>query len=224
MVNVVRSLGALALIVGTALGAAPAQAASAPSTQLLVPNLVQSGVPMTLLAEVTQDPALGTPSGTVTFATGYGGTIGSATLVATSGGKARASLTWTPPPEPSVPLVARFTPTGASTATSTSPIARPQTTSAAVPVAIRLPQVLTAGPIVMEAVLGNGFGAGSVTFFVDGVGWTGSVPTVDGVASLAWDATAGVHTIVAQYSSSAKNAAGFSVSSGSSTQAVEVLP
>jgi len=33
-----------------------------------------------------------------------------------------------------------------------------------------------------------------------------------------------VHTILVQYSSSAKNTAGFSVSSGSSTQSVEVLP
>lgn len=219
-----RITAAIGLVVAAILGAVPAHAAGSPSTQLLVPNLVQSGVATTLIAEVARDSSLGAPSGTVTFATGYGGTIGTATLVATTGGKARATLAWTPPPEPTVPLLARFTPTGSTTVASTSPFARPQITSAPVPVAIRLPQVLTAGPIVMEAVLGTGFGAGSVTFFVDGKGWTGSVPTVDGVASLTWDATAGVHTIVAQYSSSAKNTAGFSVSSGSSTQAVEVLP
>jgi hypothetical protein len=33
-----------------------------------------------------------------------------------------------------------------------------------------------------------------------------------------------VHTIVVQYSSSATNAAGFSIGSGSSTQSVNVLP
>lgn len=219
-----RIIAAVSLASIAAWGAAPAQAAGSVTTQLLVPNLVQSGVPTTLIAEVAQDTSLGAPSGTVTFATGYGGTIGTATLVATTGGKARASLSWTPPPEPTVPLIARYTPTGAASVAATSPYARPQTTSAPVPVAIRLPQVLTAGPILMEAVLGNGFGAGSVTFFVDGRGWTGSVPTVDGVATLTWDATPGVHTIVVQYSTSAKNDAGFSVQSGSSTQSVEVLP
>ena len=219
-----RLVAAIGLVLAAIFSAAPVHATGAPSTQLLVPNLVQSGVPTTLVAEVAQDPSLGAPSGAVTFATGYGSMIGTATLVPTSGGKARATLAWTPPPEPTVPLIARYTPSGSTTVTSTSLYARPQITSAPVPVAIRLPQVLTAGPIVMEAVLGTGFGAGSVTFFVDGKGWTGSVLTVDGVASLTWDATAGVHTIIAQYSSSAKNTAGFSVSSGSSTQAVEILP
>lgn len=219
-----RLAAAFGLVVAAILGAVPAHAASAPSTQLLVPNLVQSGVPTTLVAEVAQDASVGAPSGTVTFATGYGGTIGSATLVPTSGGKARATLAWTPPPEPTVPLIARFTPAGATAVASASPYARPLITSTPVPVALRLPQVLTAGPILMEAVLGNGFTAGSATFFVDGRGWAGSVPTVSGVASLRWEATPGVHIIVVQYSSSAKNDAGFSVQSGSSTQSVEVQP
>ncbi len=224
MPHLARVVAAVGLSLTALLGSTPAHAAGAPSTQLLVPNLVQSDVATTLIAEVTQDAALGAPSGTVTFATGYGSTIGTATLVATSGGSARASLQWTPPPEFSVPLLARFTPTGSTSVASTSAIARPMITSAPVPVALRFTQTPTVGPITLEAVLGPAFGAGSATFFVDGVGWTGSVPTVDGVASVTWNATAGVHTIVAQYSSSAKNTAGFSVSSGSSTQAVEVLP
>lgn len=219
-----RLAAAIGLVLTAIFIAAPLHAAGAPSTQLLVPNLVQSGVTTTLVAEVAQDPSLGAPSGAVTFATGYGGTIGSATLVPTSGGKARATLAWTPPPEPTVPLIARFTPTGGTGVISTSPYARPEITSAPVPVAIRLPQVLAAGPILMEAVLGYGFTAGSATFFVDGRGWSGSVLTVDGIASLAWDATPGLHTIVAQYSSSARNDAGFSVQSGSSMQSVEVRP
>ena len=218
------SIAILVLLVATLLSATPAHAATTPSMQLLVPNLVQSGVPTTLVAEVAQDSSSGAPSGTVTFATGYGSTIGSPTLVPTSGGKARATLSWTPPPEPTVPLIARYTPTGATAVAATSAYARPDITSAPVPVALRFTQTLREGPITLEAVLGHGFGAGSVTFFVDGRGWTGSVPTVDGVASLVWDATPGVHMILVQYSSSAKNTAGFSVSSGSSTQSVEVLP
>ena len=219
-----RSLVALAIAAMAAIGAVPAQAAPGTTTELLVPNLVQSGVPTTLLADVTQDASLGAPTGTVTFWTGYGTSLGTASLVATGNGSARASLAWTPPPEPTVPLIARYTPTGATAVAATSAYARPGITSAPVPVALRLAQTLREGPITLEAVLGHGFGAGSVTFFVDGRGWTGSVPTVDGVASLVWDATPGVHTILVQYSSSAKNTAGFSVSSGSSTQSVEVLP
>jgi hypothetical protein len=218
------SAATLGVAATTVTGVIPAYAAGSASTEILVPNLVQSGVPTTLVAEVAQDASLGFPSGTVTFATGYGGTIGSATLVATSAGKARATLDWTPPPEYSVPLIARYTPTESTVALSTSAYARPLITSASVPVALRLPQVLRAGPITLGAVLGSRFGAGSATFFVDGRGWTGSVLTVNGVASLIWEATPGVHTIVVQYSSSAKNDAGFSVSTGSSTQSVEVLP
>lgn len=224
MPHLARVVATVGIAVTALLGSTPAHADIAPSTQLLVPNLVQSGVPMTLIAEVTQDAALGAPSGSVTFATGYGSTIGTATLVASTAGSARASLSWTPPPEFSVPLLARFTPAGSTTVASTSAIARPMITSAPVPVALRFTQTPTLGPITLEAVLGPAFGAGSVTFFVDGVGWTGSVLTVNGVATVTWNATAGVHTILAQYSSSAKNPGGFSVSSGSSTQAVEVLP
>ena len=224
MPNLRRAVVGIALAVISVLGTAPAHAAPAPTTTLLVPNLVQSGVPMTLIAEVSQPASLGSPAGTVTFATGYGGTIGTATLVPTTGGSSRASLSWTPPPEYSVPLLARFTPTGSTTVAATSGYARPLITSAPVPVALRFTPTPTAGPITLEAVLGPAFGEGSVTFFVDGRGWTGSVPTVNGVASLVWNATAGVHTIVAEYSSSAKNPGGFSVGSGSSTQSVNVLP
>jgi hypothetical protein len=205
-------------------GASPVAAASSLSTSLLVPNLVQSGVTTTLVAEVTQDSSLGSPSGTITFATGYGTTLGTAALVATRPGAARATLSWNPPPEFTVPLIARYTPTGSSAATSTSGYERPQITSAPVPVAIRLTPSPHAGPIQVDAVLGNAFEAGSVSFFVDGLGWTGSVPTVNGVASVAWNATPGVRTILVQYSSTATNPAGFAVQTGTSTQVVNVLP
>lgn len=223
MRNLRRAVVGIALAITAVLGAPPSHAA-APTTILLVPNLVQSGVAMTLIAEVTQPASQGSPAGTVTFATGYGNTIGTATLVPTTSGSARATLSWTPPAEYSVPLIARFTPTGATAITSTSTYARPLITSDPVPVALRFTPTPTSGPITLEAVLGPAFGAGSATFFVDGVGWTGSVATVDGVASLVWNATPGVHTIVVQYSSSAKNPAGYSVGSGSSTQSVKVLP
>lgn len=219
-----RLWAASALVIIATLGSASAQAATSPVTTLLVPNLVESGVPTTLVAEVTAAGSAMAPTGTVTFVTGYGTTLGTAALAPTTAGAARASMSWTPPPEFSVPLMAHFTPTGSTAVASSSPYARPLITSAPVPVALRFTQTPTAGAIALEAVLGHNFGPGSVTFFVDGVGWTGSVPTVNGVSTLTWQATPGVHTILVQYSGSANNPAGFAIQTGTSTQTVNVLP
>ena len=52
-----RIAAAIGLVLAAILGAVPAHSASAPSTQLFVPNLVQSGVPTTLVAEVAPRPA-----------------------------------------------------------------------------------------------------------------------------------------------------------------------
>lgn len=204
--------------------AVPSSAASPPAIEVLVPNVVQSGVSGPLVAEVTQEVSLGSPTGTVTFGTGYGTTLGTATLVATTPGVSRATLSWTPPPAFTVPLIARYTPTGSTSVAATSEYQRPLITSAPVPVAIRLTPTPTAGAIQLDAVLGNGFGAGSASFLVDGKGWTGSVPTVNRVASVTWNATPGVHTILVQYSSSVNSPAGVALQIGTSTQVVNVLP
>jgi hypothetical protein len=223
--TLLRRLAVLGIAAAVPLfGATSSSAVSVPAIELLVPNVVQSGVPGPLVAEVTQDASLGSPAGTVTFGTGYGTTLGSATLVPTTAGAARATLSWTPPPEFTVPLIARYTPAGAPNVAATSAYQRPLITSAPVPVAIRLTQTPQAGPIQIDAVLGSGFGAGSASVFVDGQGWTGSVPTVNGVATVTWDATPGVHTILVEYSSTASNPAGVAVQTGTSTQMVNVLP
>lgn len=207
------------------LTASNALASSDVAAELLVPNLVQSGVPTTLVAEVAASGSTSAPAGTVTFATGYGTTLGTAALVPTSSGTARATLAWTPPPAAfTVPLIARYTPAGSTSVAATSDYARPVITSAPVAVAIRLTPKPQAGAISLEAVLGHGFGTGSVTFFVDGKGWTGSIPTENGVSTLTWNATPGVHTILIQYSSTANNPAGVALQTGTSTQMVEVLP
>ena len=223
--SVASLLLAAAAALTYALTAIPATASTPLTTQLLVPNLVQSGVPTNLVAEVANQGSASAPTGTVTFATGYGTTLGTATLVPTSAGAARATLAWTPPPAAfTVPLIARYTPSGSTAMAATSDYARPVITSAPVPVAIRLTPTPRAGAIALEAVLGHNFGAGSATFFVDGKGWAGSVPTVNGVSTLTWNATPGVHTILVQYSSTANSPAGVALQTGTSTQMVEVLP
>lgn len=219
-----RVAGSLVLVAGTSLMGSQAMASDAPTTLLVVPNLLQAKVPSTLVAVVTSGPGQPSPAGTVTFETGYGGTLGTAPVVPSSNGSASATLTWTAPPESTVPLIAKFTPDEAVSPSSVSAIERPAITTAPVPVALRFTPRPKAGPITLEAVLGHEFGPGSVSFFVDGRGLTNSVMTVDGVASVEWQATAGVHTVLAQYSSSATSSHGFSLQTGSSTQVVNVLP
>ena len=209
---------------GSAVVAESATAATPATTTIYVPNLIQAGVPTTLVATVSQDATLGAPTGTVAFSTGFGAVIGTATLVAGTNGQASASYAWTPPVATTVPVLATYTATGSATATSTSVIMRPEITAAAVPVALRFAPTLSAGANVLSGVLGYSSTAGTVAFLVDGAGWTGSVPTVDGVGSVTWQATAGVHTIVVQYSSYATNPSGASLHTGTSTQIVKVLP
>jgi hypothetical protein len=208
-----------------ALVAAPASAATAQTTTTLyAPNLIQSGVATTLIAQVTQDPSAGAPVGSVTFSTAYGSTLGTVALTAIGAGASQATYAWTPPATFTVPVLATYTPTGTASAASTSTIQSPEITTSPVPVALRFAPVLTAGPTYLDGVLGSGFGAGTVSFLVDGKGWTGSIPTVNGVGTVIWEATAGVHTIVVQYSSYATNASGIPLQSGASTQVVKVLP
>lgn len=223
-----RRLIALAAVLATAslpLIAGPASAATASTTTVLyAPNLIQANAPTTLIAQVSQDPSAGAPTGTVTFSTGYGATLGTATLTPIGTGASQATYSWTPPAAPTVPVLATFTPTGAASAASTSNVQSPEITTAPVPVALRFAPVLTAGPIYLDGVLGYNFGSGTVSFLVDGKGWTGSVPTANGVGTVVWQATAGVHTITVQYSSYATGPSGISLQTGSSTQVVKVLP
>lgn len=210
-------------VAGIAVGA-PASAATAPSVTIYVPNLIQAGVPSPLVATVAGDPAQAAPTGSVTFSTGYGATLGTVALTPGTNGQSSATYQWTPPPAFSVPVLATYTPTGAASAAATSVTMWPEITTAAVPVALRFAPTLTAGPQVLDAVLGYNFGAGTAAFLVDGKGWTGSVPTTNGVASVTWQATPGIHTIEVQYSSYATNPRGYSLQTGSSTQIVNVLP
>ncbi|CAB4715305.1 unannotated protein [freshwater metagenome] len=84
--------------------------------------------------------------------------------------------------------------------------------------ALRFPPNLYVGsPTVLQAVIGNGLPAGSAAFSLDGKGISGSIATTNGVSSFQWSPTVtGVHTITANYSSSATGP------SGTSTQTVNI--
>lgn len=214
---------ALGLAAAPLVSAGPAAAAGTPAITIFVPNLIQAGVPTTLVATVSNGTSTA-PAGTVTFSTGYGSALGTATLVAGTTGTSTASYAWTPPPAFTVPVLATYTPTGATAAAAASVVMNPQITTAPVPVALRFAPTLYAGATELSGVLGYNFGPGSVSFLVDGAGWTGSVPTVNGVGSVTWQATPGIHTITVQYSSNAANPVGVSLQTGESTQIVNVLP
>jgi hypothetical protein len=194
------------------------------TTVLMAPNLVQSGVGSSLVAVVAAPLGATAPAGTVTFTTGFGQTLGTATLAPSAALQSTATLSWTPPPASSVPLIATYSPASAAWAGSTSGVATPDITSALPIVALRFaPTLYTGVPTTLTAVLGTGVNAGSVAFTVDGNGWTGSVPVAaNGTASVSWTPTAGQHTVAVTYSSNAANN-GISLQSGASSQWVYVV-
>ena len=102
--RIARRLGSLALAVavtsGLALAAgAPAQAASAATTtQLMVPQAMQTGASTVLAASVQASTGSAVPSGTVNFFTSSGTLIGSALLTPVAGSTfAAASISYTVP-------------------------------------------------------------------------------------------------------------------------------
>lgn len=180
-------------------------------TSLISPNLVQSGTGTSLLVQVAAPIGSIAPAGTVTVMTAYGQTVGTATLAASGTSTAIASVGWTPPAVPSVPLYATFTPASSSVTASTSTIVTPSITSAGVTVALRFAPSMYAGqPTVLQAVLGTGVPAGSVAFSVDGKTLDGSVPTVDGIGSIDWTAVDGSHLIGVNFTSNTRKVSGVS--------------
>jgi trimeric autotransporter adhesin len=201
-----------------------AVAALPTTTMLMAPNLIQSGASSSLVAVVSAPLGSLAPAGSVTFATGFGQTIGTAGLAASGALQSTATLAWNPPTGSSVPVIATYTPSSTNWTGSTSNVATPDITSAVPTVALRFAPTLSAGvPTPLTAVLGNGVGAGSVAFTVDGTGWAGSVPiAANGTASVSWTPTAGQHTLAVAYSSNAI-ANGYSAQSGVSSQWVYVV-
>lgn len=192
-------------------------------TELLAPNNVQQGVPTTVTAAVVAPIGNIAPTGTVTLQTGASAVaISSAGL---SGSLAStvstASLPWTPPSLGQYPLQATFG--GGAWVGSTSQIEQPFVTGVT-PLALRMPATLNMGtPTIIQGQVGYGYPDGTVAFFANGVGISGSVQTVNGVATIQWTPPGtGIYYISASYTGAIPNTNPVRFQSGTSNQSVNV--
>lgn len=192
-------------------------------TELLTPNNVQQGVPTTVTAAVVAPIGSIAPTGTVTLQTGASAIpISSAAL---SGSLAStvstASLPWTPPSLGQYALQATYG--GGAWVGSTSSIEQPFVTGVT-PLALRMPATLNMGtPTIIQGQIGYGFPEGTVAFFANGIGISGSVQTVNGVATIQWTPPGtGIYYISASYTGAIPNTNPVRYQSGTSQQSVNV--
>ena len=192
-------------------------------TVLLAQNTIEQGVSQNLLGAVVAAGGTLAPTGNVYLATTTGNGITTQALSGLYGGTtATTSLPWTPGNGGPAPIQATFQPNNTAFTASTSPISQPNVQSGAYVIAMRWPATLYVNqPTVLQAVVGPNIPDGSAAFSMDGKGISGSIPTVNGVATLQWTPPAsGVHNISVSFTSN-KSAAGI-VSSGVSTQSVNI--
>ncbi len=194
-------------------------------TVLLAQNNVQQGVTNNLLASVVAPIGTLTPTGNVYLSTSTGNGITTQPLAGTFGASsATATLPWNPSSGGAIPIQAAYQPSTTAFTASTSPLSQPNASTANPVVSVRWPARLFVGtPTVLQAVLGTGQPQGSVAFSIDGQGISGSLPTVNGVATFQWTPTAaGIHTISANYTGNPVPNQ-LSQASGVSTQQVNIL-
>jgi len=210
------------------LGSTTAQVATAPTyTVLLAQNQVQQGVPSTLLATVVSPLSSFNPTGTVVLNSGNV-QVGSAPLAGGIGSTAStANISWTPGAPGPIDLQATFVPDNPGQAASTSPISSPNSNSTLQTVAVRWPANLYAGEqTLLQAVLGPNIPEGTVSWFWDNAGISGSIQTSNYVGSLQWAPPAtGVHTIKTEYTGARVGGpSGLTWYNGNASQVVNVLP
>ena len=193
-------------------------------TVLMAQQAVQQYVSNTLQAAVVAPIGNIAPTGQVYLATAGGNGITTQPISGNYGtATATVGLPWTPGSGGSQALVATYQPSNGNFTSSTSPISQPFVTTANTTVAMRWPANLYAGtPTVLQAVLGAGIPNGSVAFSMDGNGISGSIPTVNGVATYQWTPpTTGIHTIAVNYTGNPV-AGQAGLASGSNSQTVNI--
>lgn len=173
-------------------------------TVLLAQSALQQGANNNLLAGVVAPIGTLAPTGSVTLQTGgSGNALVTAPLSGNFGGTtSTATIPWTPTVGGPFALQATYSPASGGQAASTSPISQPVVSTGVTTVSVRWPANLYVGtPTVLQAVLGSGIPDGSVSFTVNNVGVSGSVPTTNGVGTFQWTpSTSGVQTISVSYS------------------------
>jgi len=192
-------------------------------TVLLAQNTIEQGINNNLLGAVVAAGGTIAPTGNVYMATTNGNGITTQALSGQFGGTTATSvLPWTPGSSGPIPIQATFQPNNTAFSASTSPTSNPNVQVGNFTVAMRWPATLFVNqPTVLQAVVGPNIPDGSAAFTMDGAGISGSIPTVNGIATLQWTPpTTGVHTIAVSFTSN-KSASG-QVFSGSSSQSVNI--
>ena len=190
-------------------------------TVLLAQNAITQGVTNPLQVAVVAPIGTLQPTGTVQLQTGGSGSnIGAAVQLSGqfSTSTSTATVGFNPSQGGPVALQVSYTPASAGQLGSTSPISQPSASTANQTVALRWPANLYTGtPTVLQAVLGANIPDGTAAFTMDGYGISGSIPTVNGVATLQWAPPAsGIHTIAVAFTSSNQ------LYSGTSSQSVNI--
>jgi hypothetical protein len=188
-------------------------------TVLLAQDALQQSASNTLLAAVVAPIGTLAPTGSVALMTSGGAALASGPLTGQFGtSTSTAQIPWTPSAGGPTSIQATYQPASGGQQASTSPVSNPNVIAGVTALAVRWPANLYVGTsTTLQAVLGAGYPEGTVAFLVDGTGISGSIPTVNGVASFQWSPpSSGVHTISAQYTGSRP---GFS---GSVAQTVNV--
>ncbi len=189
-------------------------------TVLLAQNALAQNAVNTLQVGVVAPIGTLQPTGTVALQTAGGAALSPATpLTGQFGGStSTATIGLTPTSGGPIAMQAVYTPASVGQLTSTSAVSTPQVNSDYSALSMRWPTNLYVGTqTVLQGVLSPNVTAGSVAFYYDGAGISGSIPTVNGVATLQWAPPgSGIHVISAAFSSNDGKY------SGTSTQSVNI--
>ena len=200
--------------------------AAATSISLNTPNQLQFNVESNLTTAYVRSLAGNVrPQGSVTLRKYLVGTtgpvLGTGWLQPTSDPLVSvANIPWTPDAYGAYPVFGTYNQQTPAFASSVSSVEQPEIVGYAPMVSYRFAPALRVGqPSTINAVLGAGIVEGSVGFLFDGIGIRGSVPTVNGVASMTWTPpTEGLYFLRAEFTG---NNPGYS---NVSTQQIKVLP
>ena len=200
--------------------------ATATSISLNAPNQLQFNVESNLTtAYVRALAGSARPQGSVTLrkyvAGNTGAVLGTGWLQPTNDPLVSvANIPWTPDAYGAYQVIGTYNQQTPAFAPSVSGIEQPEIVGYAPMVSYRFAPALRVGQASnIDAVLGSGIVEGSVGFLFDGVALRGSVPTINGVASMNWTPpTEGLHFLRAEFTG---NNPGYS---NVSTQQIKVLP
>ena len=200
--------------------------ATATSISLNTPNQLQFNVESNLTTAYVRALAGSVrPQGSVTLRKYLVGTtgavLGTGWLQPTSDPLVSvANIPWTPNAYGAFPVIGTYNQQTPAFAPSVSSVEQPEIVGYAPMVSYRFAPALRVGQTsTISAVLGAGIVEGSVGFLFDAVALRGSVPTINGVASMNWTPpTEGLHFLRAEFTG---NNPGYS---NVSTQQIKVLP